>query len=195
MSVNESTAKAGVAPTRVSLVAIPDAVISTLSGIYDVMNAGSIMDSPAEGALAGRPFRVEIVGEQEGWLDLASGIPIQVQRAIAAIERTDVVIVPSVLLQPAGWRITRHVGLVDWLRAMHERGAILCSACSGVFVIAETGLLDGQDVTVHFGYARQFAATFPQCQSTRSRRWSCPDPAKSSSVPGPRRAGTTWCCI
>ena len=64
-------------------------------------------------------------------------------------------------LQPGGWRIDRHAGLVAWLRTMHERGAILCSACSGVFLLAETGLLDGQDITVHFGYAREFAATFP----------------------------------
>ncbi len=41
---------------------------------------------------------------------------------------------------------------------MHERGAVLCSACSGIFLLAETGLFDGKDATVHFGYARAFAA-------------------------------------
>ena len=44
---------------------------------------------------------------------------------------------------------------------MHERGAVLCSACSGIFLLAETGLFDGKDATVHFGYARQFAAAYP----------------------------------
>jgi transcriptional regulator GlxA family with amidase domain len=161
MSVSDPTVRAGVEPIRVSLVAIPDAVVSTLSGVFDVMNAGSILQSPAGGAPAGRPFRSEIVGEKEGWLDLASGIPIQVQRPIAAIEATNIVIVPSVLLQAGGWRIERHAGLVAWLRKMHERGAVLCSACSGVFLLAETGLLDGQDATVHFVYAREFAAAFP----------------------------------
>ena len=78
--MNEPTVQAGVESTRVSLVAIPDAVISTLSGIYDVMNADSVIDPLAGRAPAGRPFRIEIVGEREGWLDLASGIPIQVQR-------------------------------------------------------------------------------------------------------------------
>jgi transcriptional regulator GlxA family with amidase domain len=148
-------------PTRVSLVAIPDAVISTLSGIYDVMNAGSIVGTLSGGAPSGRPFRVEIVGEKEGLLDLASGIPIKVQRSISKIDGTDVVIVPSVLLQPGGWKIDRHTELVAWLRTMHQRGAILCSACSGVFLLAETGLFDGENITVHYGYVRQFAATFP----------------------------------
>jgi transcriptional regulator GlxA family with amidase domain len=154
-AVNEPTAQAGV-ETRVSLVAIPDAVVSTLSGIYDALNAGSIIGAPPA-----RPFHIEIVGERAGWLDLASGIPIQVQRPVAAIEATDIVIVPSVLLRPGGWRNARHPDLVRWLGTMHQRGAVLCSACSGVFLLAETGLLDGHDVTVHFGYAREFAAMFP----------------------------------
>ena len=44
---------------------------------------------------------------------------------------------------------------------MHRRGALLCSACSGIFLLAETGLFDGMSATVHFGYARDFAAAFP----------------------------------
>jgi transcriptional regulator GlxA family with amidase domain len=44
---------------------------------------------------------------------------------------------------------------------MHERGALLCSACSGIFLLAETGLFDGKDATVHFGYANKFSKTYP----------------------------------
>jgi transcriptional regulator GlxA family with amidase domain len=44
---------------------------------------------------------------------------------------------------------------------MHDRGAVLCSACSGIFLLAETGRFDGADATVHFGYARAFAAAYP----------------------------------
>ena len=150
-------------PTRVSLVAIPEAVASTLMGIYDVINGGTALALPAGNA--GRPFQIEIVGEKEGFLDVASGIPIKVQRSIAAIDATDVVIVPSVLLPPGGWGAGRYERLVSWLRAMGESGAILCSACSGVFLLAETGLLDGHNVTVHFGYARQFATTYPAVAS------------------------------
>lgn len=151
----------GSAPLHVSLVAIPDAVVSTLSGIFDVMNAFAMMPPEGKSATRARPFHVEIVGLRPGPLELASRIPIPVQRGIDAVKATDIVIVPSILLGPDGWRKGRHVELVAWLREMHRRGALLCSACSGLFLLAETGLFTGMDATVHFGYARAFADAFP----------------------------------
>ncbi|MBB3230149.1 GlxA family transcriptional regulator [Halomonas stenophila] len=149
----------GASPRHVSLVALPDAAVSTLAGIFDVMNSIALMGMTPHDAPA--PFLIEIVGEAVGPLELASGIPITVQRAVDTIETSDIVIVPAVLLPSPGWGPGRYPGLVDWLRRMHERGAVLCSACSGVFLLAETGLFDGQDATVHFGYAAAFAATYP----------------------------------
>ena len=144
-----------------SLVAIPEAVVSTLSGIFDVMNAFAMMGPAGDCLASPPPFRVEIVGHSPGPLQLASRVPVTVQRSIAALDGTDIIIVPSVLLGPEGWRKGRHPELVEWLRAMHCRGALLCSACSGIFLLAETGLFDGMDATVHFGYARAFAAAYP----------------------------------
>ena len=147
-------------PRHVSLLALPDAVISTLSGIYDVMNAFSLMEI-GDGVAARPPFQVEIVGEMTGPLGLASGVPTQVQRAIDTIHDTDIVIVPSILLGANGWEKQRYPHFVDWLQRMHAHGALLCSACSGIFLLAETGLFDGRDASVHFGYARAFADAFP----------------------------------
>ena len=151
----------GARPRHVSLVAVPDAVASTLFGIFDVFNGFANMGMAAGRAGGGVPFHVEIVGEAEGTLDLASGVPIRVQRAIGTIEATDIAIVPSVLLRPGGWVKGRYPRLVEWLRNVHGRGGVLCSACSGIFLLAETGLFDGRDATVHFEYARAFAAAHP----------------------------------
>jgi transcriptional regulator GlxA family with amidase domain len=146
---------------HVSLVALPDATVSTLFGLFDTMNAFGLMDMPNAGPDARSAFHVEIVGEALGPLVLASRVPIDVQRSIDTVETSDIVIVPSVVLRPDGWRTGRYPRLVDWLRAMHERGAVICSACSGIFLLAETGLFDGKDATVHYGYARTFSATYP----------------------------------
>lgn len=145
-------------PHHVSLVVFPDAVASTLFGLHDAMNAFSLMDLSPGGAA---PFQVELVGERDGFVDLASGVPAKVSRSIDEVESTDIVILPSVVVRELGWRKGRYPRLVEWLRKMHERGAVLCSACSGIFLLAETGLFDHRDATVHFGYARAFAAEYP----------------------------------
>ncbi|WP_181702058.1 GlxA family transcriptional regulator [Chthonobacter albigriseus] len=155
-------ASTGSDPLHVSLLAIPEAVVSTLSGVFDVLNAFAIVPQSGKPPVAPPPFRVEIVGLRAGPLELASHVPVTVQREIASITATDIVIVPSVLLGPAGWQKGRHPELVAWLRSMHQRGALLCSACSGIFLLAETGLFDGMDATVHFGYARAFKEAYPQ---------------------------------
>ncbi|MET0356962.1 MAG: helix-turn-helix domain-containing protein [Cellvibrio sp.] len=144
---------------HVSLIALPDAVISTLAGIYDVMNSLTLMN--INSAPVSATFRVEIVGEANGFLELASGIPVQVERTIDSVTTTDIVIVPSVLLRANSWQQNRYPHLIHWLRKMHERGAIICSACSGIFLLAETGLFDQKEASVHFGYADIFAATYP----------------------------------
>jgi transcriptional regulator GlxA family with amidase domain len=157
--MTRGSTQAGPNPRHVSLVALPDGAVSSLFGIFDVMNAFTVMDIANAGAPA--PFHVDIVGETVGHLQVASGVPIEVQRSVAAIQTTDIVIVPSVVLRSEGWTKGRYPRLIDWVQRMHDRGAVICSACSGIFLLAETGLFDGKDATVHFGYARTFAAAYP----------------------------------
>ena len=140
---------------RVCIVALPDAVISTMAGLFDVMQAAGLLGLPDA-----RPFEVAIVGDEAGPLLLASGLPMTVQRTVRDVAAADIVIVPS-LLVPGAWTPGRYPQLVAWLARMHRQGAVLCSACSGLFLLAETGLFDGADATVHFAYADSFEAAHP----------------------------------
>ncbi|HEU5181443.1 MAG TPA: helix-turn-helix domain-containing protein [Candidatus Polarisedimenticolia bacterium] len=146
---------------HVSLLALPEGAVSTLFGIFDVMSSFDFAVLQDGRGRAPAPFRIEIVGESAGPMQLSGGVPVTVQRAFESLARTDIVIAPSVHLGPEGWKKGRYPRLVDWLRRMHEEGAMLCSACSGIFLLAETGLFDGKDSTVHFVYSRQFIAAHP----------------------------------
>ena len=148
-------------PLHVSLVAIPDAVISTLTGIYDVLGSFRMLGRFEPSIPEAPPFTIEIVATERGNVALASGVPVEAGRSVSEIAATDIIIVPSVLLGPDGWTPGRYPEIVDWARRMHAEGALLCSACSGVFLLAETGLFDGRETTVHWGYADAFATVFP----------------------------------
>jgi AraC family transcriptional regulator, transcriptional activator FtrA len=57
--------------------------------------------------------------------------------------------------------------LLDALRAVHERGGRLVSVCTGAFLLAQTGLLDGRRATTHWMHTSAFAAHYPQVEVDR----------------------------
>lgn len=154
-------ASATPATRRVSLVALPDAMMSTLSGIYDVINALRMSAKPKEAAQGWPPLQIEIVGATRGSLELTGGVHIDIRRSIHQVRSTDIVVVPSILVGSSGWTTGRHPELVDWLRAMHRRGAWMCSAGSGLFLLAETGIFDGRFAAFPQDCLEEFVRTFP----------------------------------
>src|SRR5918992_2235533 len=147
---------------RVCLVAMPEVMASTLMGLYDVFNSFNLLGTYSD-AFSGRAhFKAEIVATSAGSLSSASGVPVEAQRSIEEVDATDVIIIPSIMVERGEWQQGRYPELVRWLADMHAAGAQLCSTCSGVLLLAETRLLDGKDATIHWIYAPTFRRNFPQ---------------------------------
>jgi len=144
---------------HVSLIAIPEAAASVLFGMYDLLNAFPQMQGIIPGLPEVTPFRVEVVGEKAGDLVVAGNTTIHVHSSCRDVSQTDIIIVPALVMMD--WKTGRYPELVDWLVRQHDAGATICSACSGIFLIAETGLLDGQRSTIHWSYGAQFQQLFP----------------------------------
>jgi transcriptional regulator GlxA family with amidase domain len=77
----------------------------------------------------------------------------------------------------------------QWLRACHENGAFLASACSGALLLAEAGLLDDCDATIHWGYRDTLAAHYPKVR-VHSNRTLVLTGRENRIVMG--GGGTTW---
>lgn len=135
--------------------------MSTLMGIHDVLGPAFTMFAGKDPALpTSPPFTVDIVAGKRGAVALANGRSVEA-RSISDIRKTDIVIVPSLVVADGGWDAGRYTALVAWTKRMHEQGALLCSACSGVFLLAETAAFDRQPTTIHWSYAETFARSFP----------------------------------
>jgi AraC family transcriptional regulator, transcriptional activator FtrA len=81
-------------------------------------------------------------------------------RATGGLER---LMIAGTIVVP-GWEgtdVAVPAPLLDALRKAHSRGARLLSICSGSFVLAATGLLDGRKATTHWRYADAFRERFP----------------------------------
>ncbi len=147
-------------PLHVTLVSTPDAQAAPLSGLYETFTAFPLLGR-FEPDLPARPFEVEIVAPGPDPVRVGSGLTIGAHRTVDEIERTDIAIVPLMMVEGPDWVTGRYPGLVGWLREQHRRGAVLASACTGVLLLAETGLLDGREATIHWAFAPTFRRSFP----------------------------------
>ena len=94
---------------------------------------------------------------EPGPIRATGGITIDAPYDPGLIARADTIVIP-------GWRDADEAppeALLALLRAAHARGARLCSICSGVFVLAAAGLLDGRKATTHWRYTDQLARRYP----------------------------------
>lgn len=140
-------------PIRISLLAVPDVYVSSLSGFYDTFSVAS--------ELGGGVLDVEIVAQDRQLHSLASGMPIAAHRTIDRVTDPEVVIVPTTAANGGRWVAGRDPLATRWLGEVYRRGSLVCSACSGALLLAEAGLLDGQEITTHWNLAATFRDEFP----------------------------------
>ena len=82
--------------------------------------------------------------------------------------------------------------LVEAVRAAHEAGARVVSLCTGAFVLAAAGLLDGKRATTHWAHTEVLAARYPRVRSTRTCSTST---TAACSPPRARPPRWTYACI
>ncbi|PSM43808.1 AraC family transcriptional regulator [Streptomyces dioscori] len=107
---------------------------------------------------AGVPrYRLLVCAGEEGPLRTTGGLELTAPNGLEAISRAGTVVVPA-------WRsITSPPPeeALDALRRAHEEGARIVGLCTGAFVLAAAGLLDGRPATTHWMYAPTLAKRYP----------------------------------
>jgi transcriptional regulator GlxA family with amidase domain len=136
-------------PRRVTIVAFPGVQTLDMIGPAEVFRTAATLEPGT--------YSVEVVAAESGPLPSTS-VGLVADRAFRnSREAVDTLIVPG---GPGSRDAARDHATVSWVRAAAGRSRRVCSVCTGAFVLAEAGLLDGRRATTHWASCDRLAERY-----------------------------------
>lgn len=170
--------ESGHVPVEVLIVAIPETAGSALYGMIDVLSAaGTLWQSLLRTEPLQRLFNVRIMGSARVSFRCENGIPVIPDVSLDDNPRADILILPEIWLGPDEVFQGRYPEIMEWVRKQYRQGVVIYAACSGVIMLAETGLLDGCEATSHWGYQDLFRKQYPRVRYSPEPNLVFADPA------------------
>jgi len=106
-------------------------------------------------------FRIESAGASKKTEIHDSLFTVKPQVNIASIDKTNLIIIPPVAY-PDKKTIKENQLLVSWITQQYKRGAEIATMCSGAFMLASSGLLNGKSCSTHWAHVDIFRAMYPE---------------------------------
>jgi transcriptional regulator GlxA family with amidase domain len=139
-------------PKTIGLLAYDDMQGLDLTGPLDVFGAAN---SLAPGM---PPYGLHVIGVHAGTVRAENGLAILPACSIEDAPPLDTLLIPGGIGSRLG---NVDLQLLAWLRRQAETARRVVSVCTGAYMLAATGLLDGRRVATHWHYAEDLARRFP----------------------------------
>ena len=140
-------------------IVIPDGEnnISSITGTYEIfMRANEFWKE------GGRkpPFKIELAGISNS-VEYSGGLfTVKPHKHISNIPKTHLIIIPS-LNHNYKNAVKGNKALIHWIADQYKNGAEIASVCTGAFLLAAAGLLEGKSCSTHWSVADNFRIMFP----------------------------------
>lgn len=132
--------------------------LSSITGAYEIFKKANSF-----GKENGRKelFTIQLAGISEK-IDFNEGLfTVKPHTNISAITKTDLIIIPS-LNHNYKLALQGNELLLEWLEKQYKNGAEIATICTGAFMLAASGLLDGRDCSTHWSVTENFRLMFPK---------------------------------
>lgn len=134
----------------------PITIISTFMAFMQAEKQHTLM--------GGKPiFDKIVVAGISPKVDVYSGLfSVTPVEDIVEVKKTDLIIIPAFLPQTSPeLNIEQNTKTMDWIKRQYANGAEVASLCTGAYVLASTGLVDGKKCSIHWNDAEKFRSMFP----------------------------------
>jgi transcriptional regulator GlxA family with amidase domain len=143
---------------RITFLAIDGCLFSGIAGLIDALSIAELWYQAMSADVPDRLFATEIATVDGRPIKAQGGIEARPHRALADVAASDFIVIPPHL--PVDAPIPPALG--RWVFERHRRGVPVGAMCTGVFTLAETGLLDGRRATTNWHFTRLFRKRYPR---------------------------------
>lgn len=134
----------------------PFEVFTTASRVFLKHNP----DKPA-------PFKVFTVAKTSAPVQARAGLKTLPDFSVDDGPRIDLLVIPGGVVDEE----LQDEQMIDWVRATSSSAQMTASVCTGAFLLAKAGLLDGQQATTHWEDIADLRSQFPQVRVQEGVRW------------------------
>ena len=151
---------------RVGIVVFPGFQVVSLAVLSAFEFANAAAPEPV--------YELHVLSEGGGTVRSSAGMSVSAE-PLDDIELDTLIVVGGTEVQPSTQ------GLIDFLRQVPERARRVAATCTGAFVLAEAGLLDGRRATTHWYFARELQTRFPKVKVEEDRIFITDGPVWTSA--------------
>lgn len=145
---------------KVTILILKQSLPAAITVVMDIFRMAGVSWSDSSGVVMKQLFKVELVSIDGKPVRYSGGIEITPHGSVDDVQSTDLIIIPS-----SGYRAEEIQNyssqLSNWVKHHGESGTALAGICTGVFLLAEAGLLNGKLATTHWAYASWFRKKYP----------------------------------
>lgn len=142
-------------------IVVPDGTgnnLSSIVGAYKIFTrANEYWKSSGKKEL----YAIEVAGVSKKVEYYEGLFSVKPHKNISAIAETNLIIIPS-LNHDYLTAVKHNKLLINWIGEQYKRGAELATICTGAFLLASSGLLDGKSCSTHWAAANTFRTMFPK---------------------------------
>ncbi|MDA3952462.1 MAG: helix-turn-helix domain-containing protein [Bacteroidales bacterium] len=147
---------------KVGILVLEDCTPMTMIGSMEVLNKAGRYYYELNGVSENESFfDVRLISWNSKMVNTANNYPIYCHNTVEDVGQLDLIIITG-LDGDLEYQLKLNYHFVDWIKHEFNKGTEIASVCSGAFILAETGLLDGRSATTHWAAVEYFKMKYPQ---------------------------------
>ncbi len=149
--------------TRVTVLLLEGGLPSTAVVITDILGSVGVISCLFNGRPVAPYFHVTTASLNGGGVSAPFSLSLKAEKRLEEIDGTDLVVIPAVGID-IDLAVEQNRKVLAWIQEQHARGAEIAAVCTGVGLLAATGLLDDKPATSHWGVINVYRERFPKVQ-------------------------------